>query len=161
MGWDVNSKQISGSFECCCSACFYFFIILEAGKLYCAFILWSLFPHTCFFTAFIAFCLMELLSWKKHKPAENQKCFLLSAKGQVRALTMLAVCDWDDADQFGEDFCWHQAGVVGMSHCPAPHTSLLLSSWREEERRGEGHLGLPCTLLFPAGRIEGASGSHL
>lgn len=115
--------------------------------------------HTLAFSLrnFIALCLMESLSWKKHKPAENQKCFLLSAKGQVQAFIMCAVYDWDDTDQFWEDFSWHRAGVVGMSLCPAPHICLLLSSWRGEERRMEP----PFTLLFPTGRIEGASGSHL
>ena len=32
MGWDVDSKQISSSFECCCFACFYFLHYFGGGE---------------------------------------------------------------------------------------------------------------------------------
>lgn len=58
----------------------------------------SLFAHTRFFTAFIALCLMELLSQKTHKPAEKEKGFLLSAKGPVQVYIIHAVCNGEDAE---------------------------------------------------------------
>lgn len=124
MCWDVGGKQISSCFECCCFVCFSFFFHYFGGGVVCAFILWSLFPHICSFTAFIALCLTELLS-QMHKPAEYQNSFLLSAKGQVQGFITLAVCL----------FLWYHTGVVdmSMSRCPAPCISLLLSSRREEE----------------------------
>lgn len=102
----------------------------------------SLFPHACFFTAFIALCLMELLLWK-HKPAEELKCLLRSAEGQVQAFSVLALCDWDDADQFWEGFCWCQGSVAGVSQCTAPCICLLLSC------KGEGRV--PRTSFCTAG----------
>lgn len=110
MGWDVSRKQITGSFECCYFVCFFFFFF---G---CAFIFWSLFPHTCSFTAFIALCLTELLS-QNHKPDENQSCFLLSANRQAQGFVTLTV----------RNFLWHQAGEADASHCPP--ISLPLSAW--------------------------------
>lgn len=58
----------------------------------------SLFAHTCFFAAFIALCLMELLSQKPHKPAEKQECFLLCAKGWVQVYIIHAACDGENAE---------------------------------------------------------------
>lgn len=58
----------------------------------------SLFAHTCFFTAFIALCLRELLSQKTHELAEKEKCFLLSAKGRVQVYIIHSACDGEDAE---------------------------------------------------------------
>lgn len=58
----------------------------------------SLLAHTCFFTAFIVLCLMELLSQKPHKPAEKEKCFLLSAEGCVKVYIIHAACNGEDAE---------------------------------------------------------------
>lgn len=58
----------------------------------------SLLAHTCFFTALIALCLIELLSQKPHKPAEKEKCFLLSARGRVQVSIIHAACDGEDAE---------------------------------------------------------------
>lgn len=94
---------------------------------------------------------MELLSQKPHKPAEKEKCFLLSAKGWVQVYIIHTACNREDAESW-EDFCWHQAGVVGVSQCPAPRICLLFS-WvsaccsSEEERRGSWGLLLHCLFL--------------